>query len=100
MVNMRDLNSLVDKARKVISDNPDKVRTGLDKVEQMVNKTTGGKFSDQIHKGSDMVGNALGVKKGDAVPGSVRDPESIPTMPTAPSPKPPKSTPPPATPTA
>lgn len=97
MVNMRDLNSLVDKARKVISDNPDKVRTGLDKVEQMVNKTTGGKFSDQLHKGSDMVGNALGVNKGDSVPGSVRDPETIPTMPTAPAPK---TTPPPADPTA
>ena len=100
MVNMRDLNSLMVKARKAISDNPDKVRSGLDKVEQLVNKSTGGKFSDQIHKGSDAVGNALGVKKGDSVPGSVRDPENIPTMPTAPAPKPPKATPPPADPTA
>lgn len=100
MVNMRNLNSLVDKARKVISENPDKVRTGLDKVEQMVDKTTGGKFSNQIHKGSDMVGNALGVSKGDSVPGGVKDPDSIPTMPTAPAPKSAPPPTPPAGPTA
>ncbi|MBK7721377.1 MAG: antitoxin [Austwickia sp.] len=64
MVNMRNLTDLVDKARKVITENPDKVRTGLDKVEQVVNKSTGNKFSQQVSKGSDMVGNALGAPKG------------------------------------
>ncbi len=97
MVNMPDLSGLVDKAQKVISDNSDKVRTGLDKVEQVVNKSTGSKFSDQVAKGSELVGNVLGVAK-DEGPSSKRDPDSIPTMPTAPAPKPAKTTPVKATP--
>ncbi len=101
MVKMPDLNALVDKARRVVSDNPDRVRTGLDKVSDVVNKTTGGKFKEQITKGSDMIGDALGAKKSDTVKGSVKDPESVPTMPTAPAPKStPKASDPPADATA
>lgn len=65
MVNMPNISGLVDKVKDAVSGNSDKVRTGIDKVGEVVNKTTGGKFKEQIDKGSDMLGDALGAPKND-----------------------------------
>ncbi|SEW30601.1 MT0933-like antitoxin protein [Austwickia chelonae] len=56
-----DFSSLVNKAKGFAQDNPDKVRAGLDKVEDVVNERTGGKYADQVAKGAGAVENALGV---------------------------------------
>lgn len=79
MVIMRNLGGLMSAARKAIQENPDKVRMGLDKVEQAVNKSTGGKFSGQLSKGHDMVGNALGVSAKGTVEPSTVVPTDMPT---------------------
>ena len=39
----------------------DKVRDGVDKVEELVNRKTGGKYADQVAKGAVAAENALGV---------------------------------------
>lgn len=56
---------LVGQARHAAGRNPDKVRDGLGKAEQFVNKKTGGKFADAVAKGRQGVQGALGVT-GDA----------------------------------
>lgn len=61
MVNIGDL---LGKARKMISDNPDKIHAGLDKVEGVIDKSTGGKYRDKLAKGSEAIEGALGVPKG------------------------------------
>ncbi|WP_162872752.1 antitoxin [Austwickia chelonae] len=56
-----DFSSLVNKAKSFAQDNPEKVRAGLDKVEDVVNERTGGKYAEQVAKGAGVVENALGV---------------------------------------
>lgn len=58
MVNVK---GLIDKAKDLARSNPDKIRTGVDKVEEIVNRKTGGKYTDQIAKGAAAAENALGV---------------------------------------
>lgn len=76
MVNIRNLGAIIGKAKQVIQDNPDKVRAGLDKVEQVVDSKTGGKYRDQISKGADALESALGVPKSQTVPGQVSPTDS------------------------
>lgn len=80
---MVNIGNLIGKARQAVRDNPDKFRDGLGKVTGAIDKRTGGKYRDQLAKGSDMLGNALGVpsRRGPQVP--ERD---IPVVPTAPGP--------------
>lgn len=80
---MVNIGNLIGKARQAVRDNPDKFRDGLGKVTGAIDKRTGGKYRDQITKGGDMLGNALGVpaRRGPQVP--ERD---IPVVPTAPGP--------------
>lgn len=56
-----DFNSLINKAKDFARKNPDKVRQGLDRAENMANERTGGKYADQIKKGGDAVETQLGV---------------------------------------
>lgn len=58
---MVDIKGLVAKAKDFARSNPDKVRTGVDKVEEVVNRRTGGKYADQIAKGAAAAESALGV---------------------------------------
>ena len=58
---MVDFKGLIDKAKDFAKNNPDKVRTGMDKVEEVVNRKTGGKYADQVAKGAAAAENALGV---------------------------------------
>lgn len=58
-----DLKGILGKAKQWASGHPDAVRTGLDKVEGAVNAKTGGKYADQVAKGSDAVESALGVPR-------------------------------------
>lgn len=56
-----DFKGLVDKAKDLARQNPDKVRAGMGKVQDVVNQRTGGKYADQIAKGAAAAQNALGV---------------------------------------
>lgn len=58
---MVDVKGLIDKAKAFARSNPDKVRGGVDKVEELVNRKTGGKYADQVAKGAAAAENALGV---------------------------------------
>jgi len=42
--------SLIDKAKKFIGDNPDKIRQGIEKVGDEIDKRTGGKYVDKIDR--------------------------------------------------
>jgi hypothetical protein len=44
------------KAKKMASDHPDKINKGLGKVGDIVDKRTGGKYSDKIDKGEEAAG--------------------------------------------
>lgn len=52
---------IFDKVKDFLKGNPDKVDPGLDKAGELVNERTGGKYSDQVAKGDDMVRQQLGV---------------------------------------
>ncbi|QQS01303.1 MAG: antitoxin [Austwickia sp.] len=56
-----DVKGLIAKAKDLARSNPDKVRSGVDKVEEVVNRKTGGKYADQVAKGAAAAENALGV---------------------------------------
>lgn len=56
---MPDFGEIIGKAKKLIDDHPDKVGQGLDKVGDLVDKGTKGRFSEQIHKGRDMAKERL-----------------------------------------
>lgn len=64
---MVNLSGLFRKAKNLAQTNPDAVRSGVDKVENVINTRTKGKYADKIAKGSGMVDKALGV------PGRSRD---------------------------
>ena len=77
---------IFDKVKDFLKGNPDKVDQGLDKAGELLNERTGGKYSDQIAKGDDMVRQQLGVP--DDQPGATQPaPGSTPPV-TSPDPVP------------
>ena len=52
--------SLIDKAKKFIDDNPDKVREGIEKVGDEIDKRTGGKYVDKIDRVQEEAAKRLG----------------------------------------
>ena len=59
---------IVNKARSMVTSNPDAARKAIDKVEQQINSRTGGKYRDQLSKGGDMLEKRLGVDRRDPGP--------------------------------
>jgi hypothetical protein len=53
-------NELRQKAQDVLVQHPDKVEQGIDKVGDFADKTTRGKYSNQIAKGADLLKQRLG----------------------------------------
>lgn len=47
------IGDFVDKAKDLAAEHEDKVSDGIDKVADMVDDKTGGKYSDQIDQGAD-----------------------------------------------
>ena len=56
-----DLSSLVGKVKQAAQGHPDAVRGGLDRVQQVVDEKTGGKYSEQVKQGREGLEGALGV---------------------------------------
>ncbi|APT91537.1 hypothetical protein CSPHI_11825 [Corynebacterium sphenisci DSM 44792] len=50
----------LDKAKQFASENPDKVKQGLDKAADAVNERTGGKYADKIDKATEVASDKLG----------------------------------------
>ena len=59
------MSSWIDKAKDFIKGNPDKARDALEKAEDVVNERTGGKYAEQVDKGSDMVEREAGAASRD-----------------------------------
>ncbi|MBO0820864.1 MAG: antitoxin [Nocardiopsaceae bacterium] len=57
---MPDFGELVNKAKNMASEHPDQVAKGVDKLQELVDKKTGGQYSDQIESAGDAVENYLG----------------------------------------
>jgi antitoxin protein of toxin-antitoxin system len=53
-------NELAQKAKDFARQHPDKAEQGLDKLGDIVDQKTGGKYSTQIDKGEDMLQQRLG----------------------------------------
>ena len=84
----------IDKARDFIKGNPDQAKGAVEKVEDLINERTGGKYAEHIDKGSDALGEQLGLPP---------DPEDVPApaptpVPNEPVPAPPEPAPAPSEP--
>jgi antitoxin protein of toxin-antitoxin system len=53
-------NELTQKARDFARQHPDKVEQGLDKLGELTDQKTGGKYSGQIDKGEELIKERLG----------------------------------------
>ena len=51
----------MDKAKDYIKGNPDQAGSAIEKVEDLIDQRTGGKYSDQVDKGSDVLRDKLGL---------------------------------------
>ena len=60
----------LDKARDLLGEHADKVEGALDKVAEVVDEKTGGKYADQIDKGVDAAKGFVG-DEGDTPPPAV-----------------------------
>lgn len=56
-----DVGEAVDKLENLARENPDQARSAIDKVEDVINDRTGGKFSDLVERGGDFVEDRLGL---------------------------------------
>lgn len=80
--------SWIEKAKDFIKGHPDQAKNAAEKVEDLINEKTGGKYADHIDKGSDALGEQLGLPP---------DPEDAPApTPTEPVPTPAEPAPSPA----
>jgi 4-alpha-glucanotransferase len=63
MAGMDDLvkqaKDLADKAQELAKDNPEQVQTAVDRIGDMVDKATGGRFGDQVDTIGDTVVDRL-----------------------------------------
>jgi len=50
---------LLDNAKKLASENADKVEAALDQAEKLINDKTDGKYSEQVEKASDVIQSKL-----------------------------------------
>jgi len=58
---MPDFGELLNKAKQMASEHPDQVVKGVEKLEDLVDKQTGGEHGSQIESAGHMVENFLGV---------------------------------------
>lgn len=57
---MPDFGELLNKAKQMASEHPDQVVKGVEKLEELVDKQTGGQHGDQIESAGHMIENYLG----------------------------------------
>lgn len=57
---MPDFGKLVNKAKQMASEHPDQVVKGVEKLEELADKQTGGQYGNQVESAGHMVENFLG----------------------------------------
>lgn len=60
---MPDFGELMNKAKQLASEHPDQVVKGVEKLEEFVDKKTGGQYGNQIESAGHMVENYLGTQE-------------------------------------
>jgi hypothetical protein len=79
--------SFFDKVKDFVKGHPEQADQGLDKAGELLDERTGGKYSEHIAKGDDMVREKIGIPDNEAtVPVPDTTPEPSPTPGTAPEP--------------
>lgn len=58
---MPDFGELINKAKQMAGEHPDQVVQGVEKLEELVDRQTGGKFENQIESAGHMIEGFLGV---------------------------------------
>lgn len=58
----------MDKMKDYVKGNPDQAGSAIDKVEDLIDQRTGGKFADKVDQGGDMVRDKLGLPGDSATP--------------------------------
>ena len=51
----------LDKIKDFAKGNPDKADSAIEKVEDLIDQRTGGRYADQVDKGGDVLRDRLGV---------------------------------------
>jgi hypothetical protein len=51
---------IFDKAKDALSDHPEQVDKGIDKLGDLADQKTGGKYADKVDKGQDLARDRLG----------------------------------------
>jgi hypothetical protein len=59
---MDSVKGIVDKGKQFAAENPDKVNSAIDKVGDVADSKTGGKFAGQVDSAQSAVKKALGTK--------------------------------------
>jgi hypothetical protein len=83
--------SFFDKVKDFITGHPEQADQGLDKAAEVVDERTGGRYSEQIAKGDDMVRERLGIPEDEATlpePSPDPAPGDPPSVPSEPAPTP------------
>ena len=56
-----NFDDIVNEAKKIVSTHPEQAKAAMTKAEALLDEKTGGKYTDQIHKGGDALEGQLGV---------------------------------------
>lgn len=85
--------SFFDKVKDFIQGHPEQADQGLDRASEVLDERTGGRYSEQIAKGDDMVRERLGIQEDQATlpepsPDPAPAPGDPPSVPTEPAPTP------------
>lgn len=59
---MVDFDKLVQEGEQLAQEHPEQAREAVDKIENVVDEKTGGKFNDQVSQGGDFLENKLGIQ--------------------------------------
>lgn len=57
---MPDFGKLINKAKQMVGQHPDQVTKGIEKIEDLADKKTGGQYHDQVEKAGHAAANYLG----------------------------------------
>ena len=78
----------LDKIKDLAKGNPQQAESAIDKVEDLIGKQTGGKYADQVDKGTDALRDQLGLPEETAEPAPAPVPEPAPAPVPEPAPAP------------
>jgi hypothetical protein len=65
---MSNEGGLFDKVKNFIQGHPDKAEQGLDKLGNVIDQKTGGKYSEHIARASERAGDTLGISGEETIP--------------------------------